>query len=88
MLETITTIILVTVGAITATGILAYAIYITFYPLAKTAAGGAEVARHYARQRAGAKAARRAYVPAHGRQLGYTMADGGKKIRHGKKTTK
>jgi hypothetical protein len=84
MLETITTIILVTVGAITATGILAYAIYITFYPLAKTAAGGAEVAKHYA----GAKAGQRGYVPAPRRQLGFTMADGGKKIRHGKKTAK
>jgi hypothetical protein len=85
MLETITTIILVTVGAVTGAGILAYAIYITFYPFAKTAAGGAEVARHYAKQRAGAKAARRAYVPAPRRQLGLTMADGGKKIRRGKK---
>ncbi len=84
MLETITTIILVTVGAITATGILAYAIYITFYPFAKTAAGGAEVARHYAR----AKAGQRGYVPVPRRQLGLTMADGGKKIRPRKKTAK
>jgi hypothetical protein len=84
MLETITTIILVTVGAVTATGILAYAIYITFYPLAKTVEGGVEVAKHYAR----AKAEKRAYIPAHGRQLGYTMADGGKKIRPRKKTAK
>jgi hypothetical protein len=88
MLETITMIVLVSVGAITATGILAYAIYITFYPLAKTAAGGAEVARHYAKQRAGAKAEQRDYVLAPNRRLGLTMADGGKKIRQRKKTTK
>jgi len=84
MLETITTIILASVGAITGAGILAYAIYVTFYPLVKTAAGGAEAAKHYAR----ARVERRAYVPAPGRQLGYTMADGGKKIRPRKKAAK
>jgi uncharacterized membrane protein YdfJ with MMPL/SSD domain len=84
MLETITTIILVAVGAVTGAGILAYAIYITFYPLAKTVEGGAEVAKHYAR----AKAEKRAYAPAPRRQLGLTMADGGKKIRQRKNTTK
>ena len=55
-----------------------------FYPFAKTAAGGAEVAKHYA----GAKAKQRAYVPAPRRELGLTMADGGKKIRPRKKTAK
>jgi hypothetical protein len=84
MLETITTIILVTVGAVTGAGILAYAVYVTFYPLAKTVEGGAEVAKHYAR----AKAEKRGYVPVPRRELGFTMADGGKKIRPRKKIAK
>ena len=88
MLETITMIVLLSVGAVTGAGILAYAIYITFYPFAKTVGGGAEVLKHYGKQRAGAKAERRDYVLAPDRRLGLTMADGGKKIRQRKKTTK
>jgi hypothetical protein len=88
MLETVTMIVLVSVGAVTGASILAYAIYVTFYPFAKTLGGSVEVAKHYGGQRAGANAERRAYVPAPRRQLGLTMADGGKKIRQRKETTK
>ena len=88
MLETVTILVLASVGAVTGAGILAYAIYITFYPFAKTVGGGAEVLKHYSKQRAGAKAERRDYILAPDRQLGFTMADGGKKIRQRKKTAK
>jgi hypothetical protein len=88
MLETITMIVLLSVGAATGAGILAYAIYITFYPFAKTVGGGAQVLKHYGKQRAQAKADERDYVLAPDRRLGFTMADGGKKIRQRKKTTK
>jgi hypothetical protein len=88
MLETVTLIVLVSVGAVTGAGILAYAIYITFYPFAKTVGGGVEVMKHYGKQRAGAKADRRDYALVPDSRLGFTMADGGKKIRHRKKTAK
>ena len=88
MLETVTMIILLSVGAVTAAGILAYAVYVTFYPFAKTVGGGVEVVKRYGKERAGAKADRRDYVLAPDSRLGFTMADGGKKIRQRNKTTK
>jgi hypothetical protein len=88
MLETVTLIVLLSVGAITGAGILAYAIYVTFYPFAKTVGGGAEVLKHYSKQRAGAKADQRDYVLTPDRRLGFTMADGGKKIGPRKKPAK
>jgi hypothetical protein len=88
MLETVTMIVLLSVGAVTGAGILAYAIYITFYPFAKTVSGSVEVVKHYGKERIGAKADRRDYVLAADSRLGFTMADGGKKIRQRKKTTK
>ncbi|MCJ7663715.1 MAG: hypothetical protein MUO24_05690 [Desulfobacterales bacterium] len=88
MLETITMIVLLSVGAITGASILGYAIYTTFYPFAKTVGGVVEVLKHYGKQRTPAKADQRDYVLTPDRRLGFTMADGGKKIRQRKKTTK
>jgi len=51
MLETLATLILVGVGALLFLFVLAYGIYITYYPLTKTAQGAIEVMREYAEER-------------------------------------
>jgi hypothetical protein len=79
MLETITTIVLVSLGVVLGITILAYAIYITVYPFARTIGGGLQVLKHYGEQRA--KATERDYVLAPDAQLGFTMADGGDRIK-------
>jgi hypothetical protein len=79
MLATVTMIALVSVGAVIALGILAYAIYITFYPFARTVGGGLQILKHYGEQRA--KALQRDYGLIHDARLGYTMADGGDRIK-------
>ena len=79
MLEAITTIVLVSLGVVLGITILAYAIYITVYPFARTIGGGLQVLKHYGEQRA--KATERDYVLAPDAQLGFTMADGGDRIK-------
>jgi hypothetical protein len=79
MLGTITTIILVSVGVILGIAILAYAIYITVFPFARTISGGLQVLKHYGEQRA--KAGQRDYILAPDVRLGLTMADGGDRIK-------
>jgi hypothetical protein len=79
MLETITMIALVSVGVIIAIGILVYAIYITFYPFTRTVGGGLQILKQYGEQRA--KALQRDYSLIHDARLGYTMADGGVRIK-------
>ncbi len=78
MLGTITTIVLVSIGVVLGIAILAYAIYITFYPFARTIGGGLQVLKHYGVQRA--KALQHDYVLVPDARLGFTMADGGDKI--------
>jgi hypothetical protein len=79
MLGIITTIILVSAGIIMGIAILAYAIYITFYPFARTVGGGLQVLKHYGEQRA--KALQRDFALFTDVRLGYTMADGGARIK-------
>jgi hypothetical protein len=79
MLEAITTIVLVSLGVVLGITILAYAIYITVYPFARTIGGGLQVLKHYGEQRA--KATERDYILAPDAQLGFTMADGGDQIK-------
>ena len=86
MLGTITTIFMVSVGVIFALVILAYAIYITFFPLARTVGGGLQVLKHYGKQRA--KALQHDYVLAPDTRLGLTMADGGDRIKKKKKKSR
>ena len=86
MLETITTIVLVSLGVVLGITILAFAIYITVYPFARTIGGGLQVLKHYGEQRA--KAGQRDYILAPDARLGFTMADGGDRIRKKKKSRK
>jgi hypothetical protein len=86
MLETITTIVLVSLGVVLGITILAYAIYITVYPFARTIGGGLQVLKHYGEQRA--KATQRDYILAPDARLGFTMADGGDRITKKKKSRK
>ena len=79
MLEAITTIVLVSLGVVLGITILAYAIYITVYPFARTIGGGLQVLKHYGEQRA--KATERDYILAPDARLGFTMADGGDRIK-------
>ena len=79
MLGTITIILLVTVGVVLGIAILAYAIYITFYPFARTIGGGLQVLKHYGEQRA--KALQHDYILVPDARLGLTMADGGDRIK-------
>jgi hypothetical protein len=59
--------------------ILAYAIFITVYPFARSVSGGLQVLKHYGEQRA--KASQRDYILAPDARLGLTMADGGDRIK-------
>jgi hypothetical protein len=59
--------------------ILAYAIYITFYPFARTIGGGLQVLKHYGEHRV--RAIDRDYILVPDARLGYTMADGGDRIK-------
>ena len=86
MLEAITTIVLVSLGVVLGITILAYAIYITVYPFARTIGGGLQVLKHYGEQRA--KATQRDYILAPDARLGFTMADGGDRITKKKKSRK
>ena len=79
MLEIIATIVLVSIGVILGVTILAYAIYITVYPLVRTIGGGLQVLKHYGEQRATAD--QRDYILAPDARLGFTMADGGDRIK-------
>jgi uncharacterized protein YbjQ (UPF0145 family) len=80
MLGTITSIALVSMGAAVGIVIAAYAIYITFYPFARTVGGGLQVMKYYlSKQRT--KALQRDYILVHDAQLGFTMADGGDRIK-------
>ena len=85
MLELIATIFMVSVGVVFALVILAYAIYTAFYPLARTVGGGLQVLKHYGEQRARAKALQRDYALTHDARLGFTMADGGDRMKKKKK---
>lgn len=87
MLETIATIFMVSVGVTFGLVILAYAIYITFYPFVRTVGGGLQVLKHYGEQRVRAKAHQRDYALAPDPRLGLTMADGGDRIKK-KKSSK
>jgi hypothetical protein len=86
MLETITTIVLVSAGVVLGITILAYAIYITVYPFARTISGGLQVLKHYGEQRV--KAGQRDYILAPDARLGFTMADGGDRIKKEKSRKK
>jgi hypothetical protein len=79
MLETIITICLVSVGVLLGLIIAAFAIYLIIYPVVMTVGGGLQVWRHYGEQRA--HALQRDYVLVHDARLGYTMADGGDRIK-------
>ena len=79
MLATIATIVLVSVGVVLGIVILAYAIYITFYPFARTIGGGLQVLKHYGEQRI--KDVQRGYILTPHARLGLTMADGGDRIK-------
>jgi hypothetical protein len=85
MLEIIATIFMVSVGVTFGVVILAYAIYITFYPFARTVGGGLQVLKHLGELRA--RALQRDYVLASDARLGLTMADGGNRIKK-KKSSK
>jgi len=85
MLEIIATIFLVSVGVTFGLVILAYAIYITFYPFARTVGGGLQVLKHFGEQRA--RSLQRDFVLAPDARLGLTMADGGDRIKK-KKSSK
>jgi len=85
MLEIIATIFMVSVGVAFGLVILAYAIYLTFYPLTRTVGGGLQVLKHFGVQRA--RAQERAYVLIPDARLGFTMADGGDRIKK-KKSSK
>ncbi len=78
MLGTIATIFMVSVGVVFGLVILAYAVYITFFPLARTIGGGLQVLKEYGEQRASATEKDYTLVP--DAQLGLTMADGGDQI--------
>jgi hypothetical protein len=86
MLETIATIVLVSVGVVLGITILAYAIYITVYPLVRTIGGGLQVLKHYGEQRA--TAVKRDFILAPDARLGLTMADGGDRIKKKKSRKK
>jgi hypothetical protein len=79
MLETVLSICLVSVGVLFGLVITAFAIYLTLYPLVMTIGGGLQVWKHYGQQRA--HALQRDYVLVHDARLGYTMADGGDRIK-------
>lgn len=79
MLGTITTILLVSAGVVLGIAILAYAIYITFYPFSRTVGGGLQIMKHYGERRA--RAVRRDYTLIPDARLGFTMADGGDRIK-------
>jgi len=79
MLEIIATIFMVSVGVTFGLVILAYAIYLTFYPLTRTVGGGLQVLKHYGEQRA--RALEREYALTPDARLGFTMADGGIRIK-------
>jgi hypothetical protein len=79
MLEIIATIFMVSVGVAFGLVILAYAIYLTFYPLARTVGGGLQVLKHFGEQRA--RAQERDYILIPDARLGFTMADGGNRIK-------
>jgi len=87
MLELIATIFMVSVGVMFGLVILAYAIYITFYPFVRTVGGGLQVLKHYGEQRVRVKARQRDYALAPDLRLGLTMADGGDRIKK-KKSSK
>lgn len=78
MLENITTIGLVSVGVMLGLFIVAYAVYITFYPLFRTIGGGLQVLKSYGEQRV--RALEEAYALIPDAQLGFTMADGGDRV--------
>ena len=85
MLETLITICMVSVGVMFGLVILAYAIYITLYPFVRTVGGGLQVWKHYGYGEQRAKAFKRDYALVHDARLGYTMADGGDRIKNIKK---
>jgi uncharacterized membrane protein YdfJ with MMPL/SSD domain len=58
MLEAMAALILAIVGAILIMMILAYGIYVTFYPLSKTVQGGMAVAQAQAKEAAGKRLVR------------------------------
>jgi len=87
MLELIATICMVSVGVIFGLVIVAYAIYTTFYPLARTVGGGLQVLKHYGEQRVREKALQRDYALNPDARLGLTMADGGDRMKKKKKKT-
>jgi hypothetical protein len=80
MLGTIASIVLVSIGAAVSMVIVAYGIYITFYPFARTVGGGFQVMKYYYNKQR-AKAFQRDYAFVHDAQLGFTMADGGDRIK-------
>jgi len=78
MLETITTIFVVGVGIVLGLVILAYATYITLFPLVRTIGGGMQALKVYGEQRLGVTGEQYALI--NDAQVGLTMADGGDRI--------
>jgi hypothetical protein len=78
MLGTISTIFMISLGAVLGLVILAYAAYITFFPLLKTVGGGLHVLKEFGEHRV--KAAEEDYTLIQDANLGLTMADGGDRI--------
>jgi hypothetical protein len=62
MLEAMATLILVIVGAVLMIVVLAYGIYITFYPLSKTFEGAIEVMKEHIEGEEGKEVAEKPYV--------------------------
>jgi len=79
MLEIMGTIFVITVGVAMGAVILAYALYITLFPLVKTVGGGLEVIRAYREKRAPVAEGAKELIP-HA-ELGFTLADGGEEIK-------
>ncbi len=84
MLETIVTIIMVGVGVVLGLVILAYATYITFFPLVRTLGGGVQVLKAYGHGQKKVKATKEGYGLIPDAQLGLTMADGGDEVKEQK----
>jgi hypothetical protein len=78
MLEIITSFFVVGVGVVLGLVILAYAAYITLFPLIRTIGGGMQALKAYGEQRLGI--AEEQYALLNDAQVGLTMADGGDRI--------
>lgn len=77
MLEVLKTTAFVTIGVTLGLVILAYVLYIVFYPLLKTVEGGLQLLGVYSKKEAAVEET--GLVPQF--ELGLTLADGGEKVQ-------